>query len=79
MESQLLGIGEAAKLLGVTPKTLRNWEEAGKISPVRTMGKHRRYKLQDIKVLLGEVNPTPKKDLMGILQKIHDAINDIEG
>ena len=78
METELVSIGEAAKMLGVTCRTLRNWEKAGKIRPARTLGKHRRYKLIDIKVLLGEVSATPKKDIMGMLQKIHDAINEYE-
>ena len=26
---------EAAKLLGVTPKTFRNWDRSGKLKPVR--------------------------------------------
>jgi excisionase family DNA binding protein len=78
METELVSIGEAAKMLGVTCRTLRNWEKAGKIAPARTLGKHRRYKLVDIKALLGEVSATPKKDLMGMLQKIHDAINEYD-
>jgi len=39
----MLGITEAGKLLGVTPKTLRVWEKEGKITSYKTFGKHRRY------------------------------------
>lgn len=38
-----LGIGDFAKKIGVTPQTLRIWEEKGVIHPERTNGKHRRY------------------------------------
>lgn len=51
MEITLVNISKAAKILGVTTKTLRNWEEQGKLKPVRTFGKHRRYNLNEIKTL----------------------------
>ena len=35
-------------MLGVTPKTLREWEKAGKIKSVRTEGNHRRYQVSDL-------------------------------
>ena len=34
---------KAAELLGVTPKTLARWAEAGKIECIYTEGGHRRY------------------------------------
>ncbi len=39
----LVSIGEAARLLGVSIGTLRRWEEDGKLIPERTLGGHRRY------------------------------------
>ena len=36
-------IKKAAERCGVRIETLRNWERAGKINPVRTPGGHRRY------------------------------------
>lgn len=36
-------IGEAAKLLGVSPSSLRNWEQMGLLAPVRSQGKYRLY------------------------------------
>jgi putative resolvase len=44
----MLSITEASELLGVTPKTLREWEKEGKILPVRTEGGHRRYEVKDL-------------------------------
>jgi excisionase family DNA binding protein len=52
--NELLSPKQAAKMLGVSPGTLRNWEEAKKISSVKTLGKHRRYKLDEINKLLNE-------------------------
>jgi putative resolvase len=40
-----VSISQAAKELGVTAKTLRRWEEQGKIDVERTVGGHRRYDL----------------------------------
>jgi DNA-binding transcriptional MerR regulator len=45
----LVGIGKAAAFLGVTPKTLRLWEEGGLITPERTLGGQRRYDTQMLK------------------------------
>lgn len=45
---QLVSIGKASDLLGVSIDTLRLWEEQGKIHPVYTRGGHRRYKISDI-------------------------------
>ncbi len=44
----VLKIGQAAKALGVSVKTLRRWETAGKISSVRTPGGTRLYSLEEI-------------------------------
>jgi len=44
----MISIQEAAKLLGVTPKTLRLWEQAGKINAYKTSGGHRRYIISEL-------------------------------
>ena len=44
----MISMKEAAKLLGVTPKTLRTWEKDGKIKSTRTAGGHRRYNVTDL-------------------------------
>ena len=41
--STLVGIGKAAKLLGVSVQTLRRWEREGRITSERTRGGQRRY------------------------------------
>ena len=35
MNDRLVKIGEAAKILGVHPQTLRRWEEGGMIQPAK--------------------------------------------
>jgi len=44
----MIGIGEASKLLGVTPKTIRIWESQGRFKSHRTGKEHRRYVVADL-------------------------------
>ncbi|HEB14041.1 MAG TPA: MerR family transcriptional regulator, partial [candidate division WWE3 bacterium] len=48
---KLLPIGKAAQYLGISTKTLRRWENQGRISPSRTQGNQRRYSLSDLEDL----------------------------
>ena len=43
-----VGIGKAAKILGVSIETIRRWDRAGKIPSERTPHGHRRYDLSKI-------------------------------
>lgn len=57
MKKRLLTIGEAAKVLGVTTTTLRNWDKNGLLRPDElTRGGNRRYKLESLK----NINPDLK-------------------
>jgi excisionase family DNA binding protein len=38
-----LGLGEAARLLGITPNTLRRWSDSGHVASFTTPGGHRRF------------------------------------
>ena len=58
--TKLLSIGKAANILGVHIETLREWDKEGKLSPVKTFGGHRRYRMEDIEAFCGEV--VEKKD-----------------
>lgn len=52
-EEQLLKIGQAAKLLGINPITLRRWERAGIISPIKVSKRGDRiYEQSAIQALL---------------------------
>lgn len=53
MLDRLLSVSKAATLLGISQSTLRRWGEEGKFVPVLTLGGHRRYRLSDIKALMG--------------------------
>ncbi len=46
---KLLSIGETAQALGVSQKTLRKWDQEGRLKPTEiTLGGHRRYDLSKI-------------------------------
>lgn len=49
---ELLTPGEVARLFGVDPKTVTRWASAGKLSPLRTLGGHRRYRASEVRSLL---------------------------
>jgi DNA-binding transcriptional MerR regulator/quercetin dioxygenase-like cupin family protein len=46
-----LTVGQTARILGVSPSTLRLWESVGLVSPVRSNGKYRLYSPELLKVL----------------------------
>lgn len=48
----LLTPGEVAKLFRVDPKTVTRWAKAGKITSVRTLGGHRRFREAEVHALL---------------------------
>jgi excisionase family DNA binding protein len=49
---RLLTPGEVAALFRVDPKTVTRWAKAGKLSSIRTLGGHRRYRAAEIEALL---------------------------
>ena len=51
-QGKYLRIAEAAKYLGVSTSTLRNWEDAGIISPARTPTNARRYTRAELDAVL---------------------------
>ncbi len=51
-----LTIRDAARLIGVSPSTLRAWDRAGKLKAARNpMNKYRLYRREDIEALLAGV------------------------
>jgi excisionase family DNA binding protein len=48
----LLTPSEVATLFRVDPKTVTRWARAGKLSSIRTLGGHRRYKESEVRELL---------------------------
>ena len=51
----LLTPSEVAHLFRVDPKTVTRWAKAGKLTAIRTLGGHRRYKESEVKALLNIV------------------------
>jgi excisionase family DNA binding protein len=49
----LLTPAEVAALFRVDPKTVTRWAKAGKLTSLRTLGGHRRYRESEIRKLLG--------------------------
>lgn len=43
---------EVASLFRVDPKTVTRWAKAGKLSSIRTLGGHRRYRESEVQALL---------------------------
>ena len=48
----LLTPAEVAKLFRVDPKTVTRWAKAGKLTAIRTLGGHRRYRSSEVNALL---------------------------
>lgn len=53
-KTDLLRIGQAAELLGVTVDTLRRWGDAGRIDLERSAGGQRRVRVGEVSRLLAE-------------------------
>jgi excisionase family DNA binding protein len=53
--NELLTPGEVADMFRVNPKTVTRWARAGKITAVRTLGGHRRFRASEIRQFLEEV------------------------
>ncbi len=53
----LLTPAEVAALFRVNPKTVTRWARAGKITAIRTLGGHRRYRESEVRALLSSTVP----------------------
>ncbi len=49
--TQWLSLGPAARFLGVSEETLRNWADSGRLRSYRTPGAHRRFAREDLENL----------------------------
>ena len=74
---KLFKIGQAAKALGVSPSTLRRWERDGKITPLRTEGSHRLYRLSQFK-MCKKSNVRERKTIAYGRVASHDQKTDLE-
>jgi len=64
MEKKYLTIKEVAKILGVTPQTLRNWDKSGKLKALRNpINNYRVYRAYDVEVFLRKMESKGKIQL----------------
>jgi len=57
----LLTPSEVAALFRVDPKTVTRWAKAGKLTSIRTLGGHRRFKESEVKSLLISISSVEAK------------------
>jgi excisionase family DNA binding protein len=55
----LLTPAEVAALFRVNPKTVTRWARAGKITAIRTLGGHRRFRASEIRRCLEQMEHLP--------------------
>lgn len=61
MKQKYLTIKEVAKLLGVTPLTLRNWDKSGKLRAYRNpINNYRIYKAEEVELFLRKIESRGK-------------------
>ena len=56
---KLLTPAEVSAIFRCDPKTITRWAKAGKITSVRTLGGHRRYRETEVQALLNRPEPAP--------------------
>ena len=62
MERRYISIKEAAKLLGITPLTMRNWDKRGILTAYRNpVNNYRVYKLDQVEMFLRKVENSKNK------------------
>ncbi len=58
---ELLTPGQVAALFAVDPKTVTRWAQDGRLTCIRTLGGHRRFKAEEVRRLLnGEAQTSPE-------------------
>jgi excisionase family DNA binding protein len=76
---RIVGIGEAAEVLGVSISTLRRWEAAGKLVAEYTAGGHRRYDLAKLRPeLFRAAEAASRKTIAYARVSSHDQKDDLE-
>lgn len=73
-----IGIGEAAKVLGVSITTLRRWEAAGRIVAEHTTGGHRRYDIYKLRPDYKMLENSDRKTIAYARVSSHDQKDDLE-
>jgi len=58
-EHELLTPSEVAVMFRVDPKTVTRWARAGKLSSIRTIGGHRRFRASEVQRFLEAAGQLP--------------------
>jgi DNA (cytosine-5)-methyltransferase 1 len=62
MPKQFLSVKQVAKVLGVTPLTVRNWDKQRKLIAYRNpMNNYRMYRVEDVENLLREIEESKER------------------
>jgi excisionase family DNA binding protein len=65
--AEWLGLGEASRLLGVAPGTLRRWSDSGRVRAFTTPGGHRRFRRSTLERLIpGDATVRPSLVRSGV-------------
>ena len=59
---RLLTPAEVAALFRVGPKTVTRWAKAGKLTSIRTLGGHRRFREAEMRALLAPDGGSPLRE-----------------
>jgi len=59
----LLTPAEVAQMFRVDPKTVTRWAKMGKLTSIKTLGGHRRYRETEVRALLAPVAEKPRDPL----------------
>jgi putative resolvase len=61
METAFVNVGKAARYLGVSPASLRQWSDEGLLRVYRTPGGQRRYRIADLETFIASLQEQPVK------------------
>ena len=56
MPKKFLTVNDVARLMGVSPLTIRNWDQKGKLRAYRNpLNNYRMYKIEEVEALLKQI------------------------
>ena len=62
MPKKFLTVNEVARILGITPLTVRNWDQKGKLVAYRNpVNNYRLYKTEDVEIILRQIDQSKEK------------------
>lgn len=61
MPKKFLSVNEVARIVGVTPLTVRNWDKKGRLAAYRNpVNNYRLYKIEDVENLMKKIEESRK-------------------